>query len=209
MTSPIRVFFNAPASIDIKMIRRGEVLTAETAWKEPFLKDTITAEVVQAALFKGPFVALAKVGPTFYDEAPIKLQNQIAEYPGLPVYGWAKGSTRKAKKEVDGSYESVIVCGVKKEEALEHVYFVRAQEIHTDWREGLGKYDALSTDRKVYVTSLKRFSESLYNMYPVASESEIAIGTIGAVSREATLRAEIEALLVELQNNMKDSSSPL
>lgn len=115
------------------------------------------------------------------------------------MYGWRPSASQKSENEVHGIYEPVIVCGVRKEGDKEHLYYVRAREIGTDWKEGIGRYDALSTDQKVYVTSVRRFSNTLMNMYPPASNAEIEKGMANAGLRHQRLQEECAALIAKIE----------
>ena len=194
-----QVFHSIPSTVIVKMIRNDEVIPSSEAWKNAFRQDPVTAEVVQTALSEGPFVAFSKVGPRFYVDKPVPFKNQIPDHPDLSVYGWRTDAKQKSEEDVHGIYEPVIVCGVRKERSKEHLYYVRAKEVGTDWKEGVGRYDALSTDQKVYVTSVRRFSHFLMDMYPPASEAEIERSTASADARHRRLQEDCAALMTQIE----------
>lgn len=199
MDASIQFFHNIPSTVAVKMIRNDEELSPNESWKESFRQNPVTAEVVKVALSRGPFVAFAKVGPQFYVDKPVQLENQIPNHPDLSVYGWKSDAKRKSEEDVHGIYEAVIVCGVQERNGIEHLYYVRAKEIGTDWKEGLGRYDALSTDQKVYVSSVRRFSDSLMDMYPPASNAEIEQGVASADLTRRRLQDECAALIAKIK----------
>jgi hypothetical protein len=199
MNTSIQFFHTIPNRVQVKMIKTGEVFSSEDTWKESFRKDPVTAEVLQVALSRGPFVAFAKVGPNFYTDQPVKFTHQIPHHPGFPIHGWRPDAKRNLDGGVQGIYESVIVCGVQEREGIKHVYYVRAKEIRTDWKEGLGTYDILPTDRKVYASSVHRFSNTLMEMYPPALNAKIEQRIASATTRDLDLQAKIACLRKQLE----------
>jgi len=206
-TANMLVFYDptrVPNPITSKMINydRDLPLSPDQAWKKPFIMDPnpILAARIQAALVNGPFVAEAKLGPKFYDTEPNQLMEQIPTHPALPVYGWTPAQ-RKPQQD-DGAYQAIIVCGIQKNGDAEHIYYVLAKELYTNWPEAIAAHQ--KTSNKVYVASLRRFSADLYNMYPPAQNVEIEQGARAADARADQLGSNIDALIREVTQRMND-----
>lgn len=158
-------------SITSKMIKSNQSLSAQDAWKRPFLvsdNQPVLADRIQAALCKGPFIALAKLGPKYYDGEPKTYTKQIVSHPKVPVLGW-KPAQRKQSEGHD--LQPIIVCGVLKKENREYVFYHLARGVRQDFRTG--QLDHQQIDDKVYVSSTKVFSKYLSEMYPQATPEEL------------------------------------
>jgi hypothetical protein len=190
-----------PDTVTSKMIHyeRDLPLSPDEAWKNPFIMDRapILAKRIQNALVNGPFIAEAGLGPKFYDGEPTEFTQQIPTHPELPVYGWAP--TQRKPKTDGGPYQEIIVCGVQKSGDTEHMYYILAEEVKTDWQSGIAQHK--KTSHKVYAASVKRFSDSLNNMYPSAQNEEKEKGLRSAALRTSDLQMKIAALAGQLQDS--------
>lgn len=192
------VFYSSndvPNIITSKMIHyeRDLPLSSSERWKEPFImkgtpeEDPISVERVKAALAKGPFIAEAKLGPIFYRGAPKEFKNQISTHPELSVHGW--NSEQRNPEMTQKPYQEIIVCGV----STAHVYYLLAKEKSTDWPSGITEHQ--KTSNKVYVASVQRFSQALYNMHPPTEQKKTAEAFISRSDRLVKEREKVSDLL--------------
>lgn len=140
----------------------------QNAWKKPYLVQPCTVESVTESLARGPFVAIAGVGPHCYSSESIPLSGQIESSPDTIVYGWRSTAARVSERAIP-----VIVCGVQRREGKEHIYYRLAEDISEDRAVAIGTIRPSATDLRVYVASLKRFSEVEVDMFPPVSPEEI------------------------------------
>lgn len=139
----------------------------ENAWKRPYLVQPATVESVQEALARGPFIAQAKIGPSCYRDQPTSFDGQITQRPDIRVYGWPAGSKRVAGENVP-----VIICGTQRREGQEHIYYRLAEDVSDDPDTAIGTIRP-STDKKVYVSSMRTFAEYEFDMFPPVSQEEL------------------------------------
>lgn len=142
----------------------------ENAWKEPYLIQPATVESIEKALANGPIPALAAVGPRYYSVLPKKLTGQLPGHLDVPVYGWAKGAERISNYV---QYQPMIICGVQRREQTEHLYYLLAEDTSLDPEQAIGEFKPLSTDKKVYVTSMQTFAKYEFDLFPPVSKGEI------------------------------------
>ncbi len=140
----------------------------ENAWKKPYLIQPATVESVHDALARGPFVGISSVGPRCYSVEPSRFDGQISTYPDVTVYGWKIGAERIS----NSIHVPIIICGVQRKAEKEHLYYVLAEDISQNPEEAIGKFAPLSTDRKVYVASMKTFARFEFDMFPPVSQQE-------------------------------------
>ena len=141
----------------------------ENEWKKPYLVEPTTVESIKAALdIAGPFAAIAALGPRRYTAEPIQFNNHVLGHLDVPVYGWKTGA-----QQTDSIFkQSIIICGVQRNAEQEHIYYVLADDVSEDPQMAIGKYRT-STDKRIFVSSLKRFNENESDMFPPVSEDEI------------------------------------
>lgn len=121
-------------------------------------------ELMQSLKKNGPLVAIAKIGPGAYNEAPFKLQDQVKN---LDVYGWKPNTAKDS-----APYVPVILLGAQTTESNAYVYFTQAQDITPNEKSLIRGYTPLSTDEKIYIISYAKFLERLNNLYPICPHVE-------------------------------------
>lgn len=113
----------------------------------------------------GPLVALGKLGPSAYTEAPFKLRDKVGN---KEVYGWRPLTS----KEYAASTE-VILLGARKTESSAYVYFTLAKDITKDKDSLIRGFKPLDTDAKVYVMSYENFlKRSLVDLHPICPHGQ-------------------------------------
>lgn len=148
------IFFEKPANVKIDEDARSRYASSQKI-------ETLIEELKE----KGPLVALGKMGPSAYADAPFKLEDKVC---AQNVYGWKPGTERKAH----ASQSYAMVLGAKKIEDREYVYFTMSQDITTNSTSYTRKHKPSGTDTKVYVTSHKTFRNYLFDLYPTPQSSK-------------------------------------
>lgn len=154
------IFFQKPASVQIN---EEAVTRYATSQKIEVL--------IQELQEKGPLIALGKLGPKFYRNAPFKLKDKVG---GEAVYGWKPGS---ARIDLKGQCP-VMVLGAKKTEDQELVYYTLSEGITANNSTSVREHAPSKTDSKVYVTSHNIFCEYFFDLYPPTSR-EVTLSILG------------------------------
>ncbi len=128
-----------------------------------------TVESVTAALnIGGPFAAIAGVGQRCYTSEPTRFDNLIPGHLDIPVYGWKSGAER-----INQLFkQAIIISGVQRNAGQEQLYYVLADDVSESLEIAIGKYKP-SADKKMFVSSLKRYNENGSDMFPPVSEEEM------------------------------------
>ena len=150
------IFFDKPGKIQINE-------KAVTCYATSSKIEVLIEELKE----KGPLVALGKIGPAVYVDAPFKLSNKVGNHD---IYGWKPGVARK-----DSSKQShLLILGAKKVDDRECVYFTLSQDLTLDSTSYIRQHKPATTDTKIYAVSHNTFSNYLCDLYPPVQPSEKA-----------------------------------
>lgn len=106
---------------------------------------------------RGPFVAVGKLGPDTYVEAPFKLKKPTHYQE---IYGWTPGSKQKGD-----IFHWVIVLGAQKKGKQRRVYFTMCRSITPPDSLFPQMYQPSKNDHKIYTCSHKTFKKQLSNAF--------------------------------------------
>lgn len=107
----------------------------------------------------GPLVAIGKMGPGAYTDAPFKLRDKVGNEE---VYGWKPDTFKEHSAPT-----KVILLGAKQTESQAYVYFTLAKDVTEDKNSLIRGFKSLETDAKVYVISYENFlMRSLVELHP-------------------------------------------
>lgn len=159
--SETHIFYSLPESLVVN----ERVWTEYSMASDSDAGDELIDHLISQLARQGPFVALAQVGPEFYDTSPGLVNDTL---PGVAVLGWKKGSPR-AETNITSP---VIVLGARKAEKAPKnrayvIYFSPSRDI-TQGQEPIRIHQPLSD--KIYVVTQKTFQKSLLNTFlPVSA----------------------------------------
>jgi hypothetical protein len=113
----------------------------------------------------GPLIAVGKMGPSAYTEAPFKLRDKVDDED---IYGWNPLTSKEHAVSTE-----VILLGARKTETNAYVYFTLAKDVTRDKSSLIRGFKPSDTDGKVYIMSYENFLQrSLVDLHPICPHGQ-------------------------------------
>lgn len=122
--------------------------------------DQLIASIAQ----NGPLVAVGRIGPTAYSEAPKESKHKME---GRSVYYWRSDAFQES-----APHKPHLLIGADKTKVPPYVYFVRADDTTPKAESPIRSFKQLATDKKIYFMTYDNLVKRLFNLHPICPHAK-------------------------------------